>query len=331
MDRERLRLLGENIKVFLFSKTSRKAFVFLFFVIISAGFWLLQTLNETYDSVLNMPLQLTDVPEDVVITTDLPEELQVTVRDKGTALLRYTFGLGEGVSVSFRDYDDGNASGHAIITHTDVQKQLAALLEPSSRIMLMRPDTLEFFYTRGKQKRVPVAFRGNITPNPLYYLAEVTCTPDSVTVWAEERLLDSLQLIYTAMTVLTDLSETKTFEVPLATQRGVKLEPAVISLTALVDVYTEKQVEVPIIGTNFPGGHTLRTFPATAIISFRVGARNFKNIKAENFVLTATYEELLALPDSILQLHLRSVPEGVSQVRIQPESVQFLIEQSEEE
>lgn len=331
MDRERLRLLGENIKIFLFSKTSRKALVFLFFVLISAGFWLLQTLNETYDTVLHLPLRLTDVPADVVVTTDLPEELQVTVRDKGTSLLRYSFGMDEVVSVNFRDYDEGQASGHAVIMHADVQKQLTSMLEPSSRILQLRPDTLEFFYTRGKQKRVPVAFRGNITTNPLYYLAEVSCSPDSVTVWAEERILDSLQVVYTATTVINDLKVTTTREVPLATQRGMKFEPAEVSMTALVDVYTEKQVEVPIIGTNFPGGHTLRTFPATAIVSFRVGARNFKNINAENFVLTATYEELLALPDSILQLHLRSVPEGVSQVRIQPESVQFLIEQSEDE
>ena len=41
-------------------------------------------------------------------------------------------------------------------------------------------------------------------------------------------------------------------------------------------------------------------------------------------------EELMALPDSMLTLKLRSVPEGVSQVRIQPQRVQFLIEQTEE-
>jgi len=54
-------------------------------------------------------------------------------------------------------------------------------------------------------------------------------------------------------------------------------------------------------------------------------------VTADNFVLTATYEELLQLPDSILHLQLRSVPEGVSQVRIQPEDVQFMIEMSDSE
>jgi hypothetical protein len=87
---------------------------------------------------------------------------------------------------------------------------------------------------------------------------------------------------------------------------------------------------VPIIGTNFPAGYTLRTFPPSAQVSFRIGAKDYKSVTADNFVLTATYEELLTLPDSVLHLQLRSIPEGVSQVRIQPEAVQFLIEQVEE-
>ena len=61
-----------------------------------------------------------------------------------------------------------------------------------------------------------------------------------------------------------------------------------------------------------------------------MGAKDYKTITEDNFVLTATYEELMALRDSILPLQLRSVPDGVSQVRIQPETVQFLIEQTEE-
>ena len=89
-------------------------------------------------------------------------------------------------------------------------------------------------------------------------------------------------------------------------------------------------MSVPIIGTNFPAGYALRTFPTSATITFRVGSRDFGRFTKENFVLTATYEELISRPDSTFRLQLRSVPEGVSQVRINPEVVQFLIEQVEE-
>ena len=60
---------------------------FLFFFFVSAAFWLLQSLNETFDVELKVPLKLENVPSDVVITSDLPSDLNVMVRDKGTVLV----------------------------------------------------------------------------------------------------------------------------------------------------------------------------------------------------------------------------------------------------
>ena len=120
-------------------------------------------------------------------------------------------------------------------------------------------------------------------------------------------------------------------KVALAPIRGAKVEPAEVLLKAEVDIYTEKEVRVPIVGTNFPGGYSLRTFPSSALVSFRVGTKKYSQITSDNFVLTATFEELMALPDSMLTLQLRSIPEGASQVKISPERVQFLIEQTDTE
>jgi hypothetical protein len=142
-------------------------------------------------------------------------------------------------------------------------------------------------------------------------------------------LLDALKSMPTVNTVWTDLSTSLEQEVPLVGRRGMKLEPASVKLSAVVDLYVEKQVQVPIIGTNFPAGYVLRTFQPTATLSFRVGSKLYKDITAENFVLTATFEELMQLPDSILHLQLRSVPEGVSQVSISPADVQFMIEMND--
>ena len=97
-------------------------------------------------------------------------------------------------------------------------------------------------------------------------------------------------------------------------------------MTAYVDFYTEKTVEVPIIGLNFPADKALRTFPASASITFRIGSAQFTQVTAESFVLGATYEELLNNVPEKYRLHLRSVPPGVSNVRIKPQEVDYLIE-----
>ena len=49
---------------------------------------------------------------------------------------------------------------------------------------------------------------------------------------------------------------------------------------------------------------------------------------AEDFVLVVSYEELLQNTSSKIPLHLKSIPEGVSAVRIHPAEVDYLLEQS---
>ena len=44
-----------RIKNLLFGKKSHDFFVFLFFFVVSAGFWLLQTLNETFETEISIP------------------------------------------------------------------------------------------------------------------------------------------------------------------------------------------------------------------------------------------------------------------------------------
>ena len=101
-------------------------------------------------------------------------------------------------------------------------------------------------------------------------------------------------------------------------------------MTAHVDYYTERTVEVPVVGLNFPAGITLKTFPAEVTIKYRVGAAVSRNITAENFVLAATYEELLNNNSGKFRLQLKSIPVGVSNVRIYPSEVDYLLEQMDE-
>ena len=91
MDKYQLQRKWIKIKDSLFNKKNRELLVFFVFFCISSVFWLLQTLNESFDTEIAVPMRLTNVPSDVVITTDLPEELKVTVHDKGTVLMRYLY------------------------------------------------------------------------------------------------------------------------------------------------------------------------------------------------------------------------------------------------
>ena len=84
MDFGQLRKYYERVKNALLGHRNKEFLIFLFFFFVSTAFWLLQSLNETFDVDIKVPLKLEHVPEDVVVTSDLPSELTVKVRDKGT-------------------------------------------------------------------------------------------------------------------------------------------------------------------------------------------------------------------------------------------------------
>lgn len=295
----------------------------------SAVFWLLQTLNETFETEVVVPLKLNNVPSNLIITSDLPDELHVTVQDKGSILMKYLYGQPlTPVTVDYKNYDFGGMAGRVQVQEAEVRRAIAAQLFSSTRIQSIKPDTLEFFYNRGLKKKVPVLISGVIEPAQQYYLRHVVAKPDSVVVFAPSSILDTLQAAYTQNFYQAGLVESKNLQIPVRPIRGAKFIPDVLDLQIDVDIYTEKTVEVPIVGVNFPADKDLRTFPSKVKVTFKVGSKSYKSITADDFVLVISYEELINNESSKIPLHLKSIPEGVSSVRIHPSEVDYLLEQT---
>ncbi len=316
-----------QVKDFLLSAKSREFFIFLFFVFVAGGFWLLQTLNDDYETEISIPVRLKGVPDDVVITSEPASELRIRVKDKGTVLLNYMWGKSfYPVILDYADYNGGEENLVQIFT-SQIEKKVSNQLNASTRLLSMKPDTLEYIYSTGVSKMVPVKLVGSLSAGREYYLADTIFQPDSVLVYAPEGVLDTITAAYTQFVKLTDVSDTIKQRLPLRVQKGVKFVPSSIELMLPVDIYTEKTVEVPLRGVNFPADKVLRAFPSKVQITFQVGMSRFRQINAEDFHLHVSYEELLRLGSEKYTVVLKNVPEGAKQIRFNPEQVDFLIEQ----
>ena len=315
-------------RVFLSGVHFRNVLVFLFFLMVSASFWLMQTLNESLQVDVEVPLQLQNVPSSVVVTTELPSQITVSLRDRGTSLFRFFRHKGlSPIVFDFSKYDNGHESGHVQFQQTEITRLLQLQLESSTSVQEISPDTLEYFYTRNKGRRLPVEVNGMVSTTPQNYLLGLSCQPDSVEVFAPSEVLDTMHCVYTEKLDMTNLTETLHRSARLQGRKGMKFDTAQVAITAVVDYYLEQSVEVPIIGLNFPPDRQLRVFPSKATVTFRVGSVKANRDWAKSFVLAATYEELLKNEGLRYMLHLKSVPEDVSNVRISPMEVDYLIEQ----
>lgn len=318
--------LSRKIRNFLLSEKSREFLIFLFFLFIAGGFWLLQTLNKDYEAEFSIPVRLKGVPNNVVLTSEPISELRIKVKDKGTVLLNYMLAKSfYPVNLEFDDYPRDN--NHVRVFAPEFEKKILSQLNASTRLLSIKPDTLEYIYSTGKSKLVPVQLRGRVAAARQYYVSDTVYSPDSVLVYAPKKILDTITVAYTEPLVLEGVADTLKQRVLLAPVKGAKFVPGVVELTFPVDVYTEKSVEVPVHGINFPADKLLRTFPSKVKIIFQVGLGRFRSIKADDFVLNVSYEELIKLGSDKYTVRLKTTPPGVSHVRIAPAQVDFLIEQ----
>lgn len=286
---------------------------------------MLQTLDDEYTKEFSVALRLKNIPEDVVITTDLPSTLKVSVHDKGSTLIKYLFWGGlPTVTLDFNSFPSQN--GHVCLRSVDLQKQISAFFSSTTKIIAIRPDSLEFFFNHGLCKKVPVCLVGRIEVAQQYFLSRINYFPDSVLVYSTQDQLDTITAAYTRPVNYSNLSDTLSFMSRIRSVRGAKFVPSLVRTTLYMDLFTEKTVEVPVQGVNFPAAKQLRTFPATVQVTFQVGLGLFKRIKAEDFVIAISYEELLHNKTNQCYLHLRSIPSGITHVRINPEKVEYLIE-----
>ena len=93
-----------RFKNFLFLFVNKEFLIFLFFLALSGIFWLLATLNESYEKELRIPIRLINVPKNVVITSENADTLSVTVKDKGFTLLAYMSNKRLPLNINFETY-----------------------------------------------------------------------------------------------------------------------------------------------------------------------------------------------------------------------------------
>ena len=311
---------------FLFSRANREFLIFLFFLGLSGIFWLLMTLNETYEQELVVPVHIADVPSDVMLTSDETDTIKVTIRDRGITILTYMYGEAlKKVEASFKNYDQ--TGGNGSISASELAKIVQNRLAASSKIVAVKPDKLRFYYNSGSFRRVPVRWRGRVIPEHLYFLSQVSYDPDSVTVYASEERLDSIRLIYTEQLNYVGFRDTLAVDCRLRKIEGAKLVPDHVRTTFHTDVLTEESIDdIPIEGINVPPNKILRTFPAKVSVRFVTGVNVYRTLSAKDFTVIADYNELRDQPSEKCNLYLQKVPQGITRAALVTKQVDYLIE-----
>ena len=310
-------------------KINRNFLVFLIFFIISIAFWFMQSVKETSEVSLTYKLNIADMPKDVIYTSDMPHEVSVNYASKGWNAFYYKFMINEvrELTISFKEIDSGN--GKIIIDANNFRRAAQKVKPTGMTYKSSIPNKVEVFYSNGQHKRVPVIFKGSISTTGGRFHCGTILHPDSVDVYAPEDIYKNINSIETENITYKEVEDTINTRLALVEPRGVKVSPDTINAEICVDIFTDKIISVPVRCENVPQNKIMRTFPLNAKVIFLVSSTLYDNITAEDFVLVANYEDIKEGTD-YCKLYVRQQPSNIRNLRISPESVEYVIEQASE-
>ena len=113
-----LRKLG-SVRSRLQSERSKDILTFLMFVALSFLFWMMQSLGEDMNTVYRIPIKYTNIPDNTIITCELPTSVTVHLRDEGAVLMNYNLEGIPSFEVDFKQY--ANSRNAFILTSEEIK------------------------------------------------------------------------------------------------------------------------------------------------------------------------------------------------------------------
>lgn len=323
-------VLYRKIIIFFGRKSTKEVMTFLVFLCLSACFWVLQTVYEETDGSFEVQFVIREMPGNAVFTTAIPASLKVTVHDKSIALLRYYYRHNlETLEVDFGRYADD--AGNFRISGAELKALLQSNIEGTTQIGSITPALIDARFALTQGKRIPVRYEGEYSAQLQSRCSPIRLTPDSVTIYAPEAILDTLQTLSTVPQNFLDLATSVNETLPLQIPIGVKADPDKIRLEIDVEEYVEKNFRhVEILTTDVPDSIRLRLFPSSVQVSCNVNVSQYKQLKEDDFVLTVSYNDLTRgnRIQNRLPVVIGSAPQTATHITLRPDSVEYIIEEN---
>ncbi len=307
------------------SRRGRDALMFLLFLTISAVLWLVLSLNEEEQFDVRLPMKITHVPDSVTLISPGPEALNVSLRARGTQVIKMLAGSKPTVNIDFRAY---RSNGLLHLSSTEL-KALARTTAGGSQVSVVYPDSLVIPYTTHPGFSMPLNIDYKVTVGPQSALTgRPRLSADSVKVFMAPGVAipDNYNAVTTEPIRLTGLSESETRRVRLIGPTGSRVIPDSIDVSFDVEPLIFKSRKVVIEPVNVPEGTKLITFPAQIDVFYMVPMSAY--VKSDpHFRIVADYKRINPHnPSKMMKLTLRDVPSNLQNVHLSVDSAEYIIE-----
>lgn len=297
-----------------------------FFVFISFLFWAFISLNNNINIDLQIPVKVNSLPDSTTIISDIPENVNINVRDKGMALLKFMVGKTPSLDLNFDDF--ALSDGRFYVPNVELRRRIRDLFESSTTLQSMSIDVIELKYTNLPAKKVPVRLDLDIKPNIQHIIyGPITQSMDSVLIYSDRNTLAKINEVYTNRIEENELTDTLVRMVSIKNINEAKIVPEKIMVTIPVEQLISKKLKIPVKVKNVPENENVITFPSEVEISFLVPFSMYrKNVAIE---AVADYKDIRLTRGNKIAVAIEEYPELYNNLSLSQDSVEYIIEKYE--
>lgn len=319
-----IKKISKKVRLFFKRISWGNILTFLFFFILAVIFWFMLIYRQVFEVRVAIPLKYTEIPPNVVLTKELPSQVNLRLRDDGAALFRYYLTREiDTIEVNFK-----KNLNKRILDDAQLNELIRSNLFRSTTLLDFYPSQISLEYDTLKHKKIPVVFDGQVYLAPGFMLCNnIRVVPDSIEVFASGEVLKKLSYAYTLPDTIENFNSTLPINFDLVRVKGARFEPTQVLVEIPIEEFTQKELQIPITCLNVDKDFDLKIFPSSVNVSFFVSLSKYKSITEKDFEVQLDFKMLKDLNGSLAPIRMTASPDHIRNIKMEPSSVEFIIEQ----
>ena len=270
MGDNRLRKVKEASRKALSSSKGHNVLLYLLFVCVAFVFWFFLSLDNEVQRDFEIPMSITNVPDSVVIISDVPQRINVVVLAKGSQLLSYSWGRIPELKLKFSESSTFGGKTFQL-SKARMEARIRDYFGQSVQVLSIKPDSIKVNFTTSPGKRLPLRVIADVQPSIQSVInGPITCNVDSVTVYSTKPIPYDLTHIDTEPIVMTNLRDSVNTAVHVQKIAGFRIIPDVVQVCIPVEPLIARRRQAQIDVINLPVDVGFITFPSVIDVNYLV-------------------------------------------------------------
>ncbi len=252
-----------------FTREKVQAFIFAF--IFSLSLWFVVNLGRDYNVTMSVPLEVTNLSDDIALSSEIPEYASVSLSGEGWNLIN-VYTSPPTILLS--------AENQQVNLFDEIRQQIGAVSDLS--VVQVDPIIVTIETEEKVTRKVPVISRVEISLRDQYgTLGEPSFQPDSVVITGPGSKIEEIEAWETEETEVSNVARDVSMEVDLKRPErgGVRVEPSTILYRVDVAEFTEAEARIPIRTRNLPSGKAVTYNPSTITVRYVVPIEQYNDVQ----------------------------------------------------